>query len=601
MATLAVEQKQQQYGYQRDEATQGGPNQVNLGGFAISFEDLLQRVGARLESAFSAADKTNGIAQAKVTSPDERKDPRDNTSSRDTQKSDRSDNRKNDAPVDRARTSSSDKRDSAADRSDDKPRADAVSDNRADQTDNNARDDVKSTDKTAKADNAKHDDKAGKDKSSAVGNDGDAKAVDKADDNGQAKAAEQIDTSHASVAEAPHVIQAAAIYAASQISKSGNEAAKSNTGEAVKQAQKGVDVTENTPAQIAAVLSQKGQQTAQNHQGGKSSNTNAAAKGGEQKAANTEQKGVTPVMQAQAQQLSKAIGADNRININVNVSKDQNQLISKPTLSDSTTLVLAQDSGKSSQPAQGSQPAAQQGPNMQQMQQAQLAVQQQSQATQQSNVQNGPQGGATVANSAAGTQQIGTIQSGAGNAQHAGGNETLNNTTQSAGAAQQTQQTQQTRDAAPQQQAQHLQRSALPGSVTEQISIKISKALEAGTDKISIQLRPAELGRVDVKLEMTHDGRVMTVVSADKQDTLDLLKRDSSELQRALADAGLQSGDMQFNLKGQDKQSAEADGNDQKGAAGKVADAETEDNTEGTVMTAWESGIYANGRLDMRA
>ncbi len=39
-------------------------NSVNLGGFAYSFEDLLQRVGARLEHAFSAADSSSGILQA---------------------------------------------------------------------------------------------------------------------------------------------------------------------------------------------------------------------------------------------------------------------------------------------------------------------------------------------------------------------------------------------------------------------------------------------------------------------------------------------------------------------------------------------------------
>ena len=599
MATLAVEQKQQQYGYQRDEVTQGGPNQVNLGGFAISFEDLLQRVGARLENAFSAADKTSGIPVSAANS-DDSKNTRDQIASRDD-KSDRSDDRKDDAPADKTRKASSDKRDNTADRSDDKPRTDVTADNRAEQADNNGRDDVNPENKTEKADSGRHDDKAGKEKS-ADSSDGDAKSqsTEQTAESGKTDASKQTGEQHATVAEAPHVAQAAAIYAAGLIGKSGNENVKSNTGDAMQQAQKGVDVVQNTPAQLAAAMNQKGQQATHNNTAGKAAGQNTDAKGGEQKAAASEQKGVTPAMQAQAQQLSKAIGGDNRININVNVRNDQNQLTMKTSLTDSSTLVLAQDSAKSSQPATANQPAQQQGPNTQQIQQAQLAASQQTQASQQANVQNGPQGAAT-ANSAAGTQQIGALQSGTGNAQHAGGNEALNNTTQSAGAAQQSQQTQQTREAAPQQQAQHLQRSTLPGSVTEQISIKISKALEAGTDKISIQLRPAELGRVDVKMEMTHDGRIMTVVSAEKQDTLDLLKRDSSELQRALADAGLQSGDMQFNLKGQERQSAEADGNDKNGAAGKLAEAEIEDNTDGPIMTAWESGIFANGRLDMRA
>jgi len=139
-------------------------------------------------------------------------------------------------------------------------------------------------------------------------------------------------------------------------------------------------------------------------------------------------------------------------------------------------------------------------------------------------------------------------------------------------------------------------------SFADQISVKITKALQAGTDRISIQLRPAELGRVDVKMEMTHDGRIMTVVTAEKQDTLDLLRRDSSELQRALADAGLNSGDMEFNLKGQEQQNAKGeDGNDSAKPNGD-ADAEEQlaQNDDG-VMNAWESGIFMNGRIDMRA
>lgn len=61
MASLAIEQKLQEHGYQRGDTAKAAPNQFNLGGFAVSFEDLLQRVGARLEHAFSPADKTAGI------------------------------------------------------------------------------------------------------------------------------------------------------------------------------------------------------------------------------------------------------------------------------------------------------------------------------------------------------------------------------------------------------------------------------------------------------------------------------------------------------------------------------------------------------------
>ncbi|HTZ81367.1 MAG TPA: flagellar hook-length control protein FliK, partial [Stellaceae bacterium] len=57
---------------------------------------------------------------------------------------------------------------------------------------------------------------------------------------------------------------------------------------------------------------------------------------------------------------------------------------------------------------------------------------------------------------------------------------------------------------------------------------------------------------VDVKLELTHDGRLTAVISADRSDTLMMLQRGSGELQQALRDAGVQadSGSLSFNLRG---------------------------------------------------
>lgn len=301
------------------------------------------------------------------------------------------------------------------------------------------------------------------------------------------------------------------------------------------------------------------------------------------------------------------VGTDTRANINVSVTDEKAQLTSKPTFTATNASVLTQDAGNgkgnASNAANAQQPGQNSGQTAGQAQQAQLAAQQQTQAQQQANLQNGPQG-VQGGPAQSGTGGPASVQSTGGGAQHGGGNEAMNHTNQTGNAAQQTQQTQQTRESAPQQHAQQAQRANMAGgSVTEQISVKISKALQAGTDRISIQLKPAELGRVDVKMEMTHDGRIATVVTAEKQDTLDLLRRDSSELQKALADAGLNSGDMEFNLKGQEQQTADAEGDGRGNAGGDDAEAgETAENgADDGVMSAWESGIFANGRLDMRA
>ena len=80
--------------------------------------------------------------------------------------------------------------------------------------------------------------------------------------------------------------------------------------------------------------------------------------------------------------------------------------------------------------------------------------------------------------------------------------------------------------------------------------MRIAAQVRDGMDMIRIQLEPADLGRVDVRLHM-QDGAVTAVVTADNQDTLDLLQRDSRSLQQALQDAGLKtdSNGLSFSLR----------------------------------------------------
>ena len=96
--------------------------------------------------------------------------------------------------------------------------------------------------------------------------------------------------------------------------------------------------------------------------------------------------------------------------------------------------------------------------------------------------------------------------------------------------------------------------------VAEQVSTQISAAIKEGSDRIKISLHPSELGRVDVKLDVGHDGRVIAVVSVDKQETLDMLRQDSRSLERALQDAGFQTGSnsLNFGLRQQGQDNAPA-------------------------------------------
>ena len=95
-------------------------------------------------------------------------------------------------------------------------------------------------------------------------------------------------------------------------------------------------------------------------------------------------------------------------------------------------------------------------------------------------------------------------------------------------------------------------RQTLPTPATEQVKVKLVKAAQGGLDKIKIQLSPSELGKVEVRLEISSDGAVRGTVIADKAGTMELLQRDAKQLERALQDAGFETSDdsLDFQMRG---------------------------------------------------
>ena len=70
---------------------------------------------------------------------------------------------------------------------------------------------------------------------------------------------------------------------------------------------------------------------------------------------------------------------------------------------------------------------------------------------------------------------------------------------------------------------------------------------------MSIQLHPADLGTINIRLDFGANGTVSGTVVASNSDTLSMLQKDQRSLERALQDAGLQAdpGSLQFSLGGQ--------------------------------------------------
>jgi flagellar hook-length control protein FliK len=85
------------------------------------------------------------------------------------------------------------------------------------------------------------------------------------------------------------------------------------------------------------------------------------------------------------------------------------------------------------------------------------------------------------------------------------------------------------------------------------VAIEIASMAQAGKTHFEIRLDPPELGRIEVRLDVDRDGHATTRLIADRSDTLDLLRRDATGLERALQDAGLKTADnsLQFSLRDQ--------------------------------------------------
>ena len=142
---------------------------------------------------------------------------------------------------------------------------------------------------------------------------------------------------------------------------------------------------------------------------------------------------------------------------------------------------------------------------------------------------------------------------------------------------------------------------AVAASALDQVAANLSQVGKLGLSQIEIQLKPASLGTVDVKLELTHDGRVAAVISADRSDTLMQLQRGSGELQQALRDAGLQtdSGSLSFNLRS-DAQTSDQSGRQPGYAAPQSAAASASDDVVAPAPLAGASQPAHSGLLNIQ-
>ncbi|PWE77034.1 flagellar hook-length control protein [Bradyrhizobium sp. SUTN9-2] len=85
------------------------------------------------------------------------------------------------------------------------------------------------------------------------------------------------------------------------------------------------------------------------------------------------------------------------------------------------------------------------------------------------------------------------------------------------------------------------------------IPIEIAAAIRSGKSRFDISLDPAELGRIDVRINVDRAGNVTSHLTVEKPETLQMLRQDAPQLQRALDDAGFKTGSngLSFSLRDQ--------------------------------------------------
>ena len=89
--------------------------------------------------------------------------------------------------------------------------------------------------------------------------------------------------------------------------------------------------------------------------------------------------------------------------------------------------------------------------------------------------------------------------------------------------------------------------------VIEQIKVNITKSAIKGVDTIDIQLKPEDLGKVQVKMHIAKDGKIQAEIIASRAETADLLQKDASSLSKAFNDAGYDTDAKSFTFSFQDE------------------------------------------------
>jgi len=78
-----------------------------------------------------------------------------------------------------------------------------------------------------------------------------------------------------------------------------------------------------------------------------------------------------------------------------------------------------------------------------------------------------------------------------------------------------------------------------PATLTQMVSLQLQRNMSAQIDTMTLQLTPADLGKLDIKMKFDKDGGVKAHLTVEKAETLALLQKDAHHLEKVLSRSGL--------------------------------------------------------------
>jgi hypothetical protein len=82
----------------------------------------------------------------------------------------------------------------------------------------------------------------------------------------------------------------------------------------------------------------------------------------------------------------------------------------------------------------------------------------------------------------------------------------------------------------------------------QQVALRVANAVAGGMDRVSVDLRPPALGRVEVSLTF-REGTVQVVVASERVATYEAFRQDRAQLEHQLAQAGIDLGGGALDLR----------------------------------------------------